>query len=363
MFGFGFGKNIFLGVDIGTSSIKIVEIKESSGRPVLSNYAQVDVPESISKDNSSAFLFESVFPGLLKEMFSQAGIKSEKASLSIPAFGGLVTLIEFPRMSKEDMEQAIRFEAQKYIPMSLNDVVLSWDTFEKEPPSKKKGEKGEIKNDPSSRVKTILVAASKSKVMAYEKLAKEAGITLDSIELESFSMVRSLVGNDEGNFIIVDMGSRICNIILVRDGMISLSRNIDAGGTDITKTIAKSLGIDEERAELLKVSGRNLFEKESFINFPSLELILAEINRVIKTIQNEKNGTNKIDGVILSGGTANLTGIKEYFSRNLEQNVLLGDPFGRVDYPKKLENEIRKKGLQFTVSLGLAIKGFNNRKK
>jgi len=212
------------------------------------------------------------------------------------------------------------------------------------------------------KYQVLLVAASKNKVAKYEKIVKGAGLELKGIEIESFSMTRSLIGNDQGNFIIVDVGSRVCNIALVERGVIKVNRNIDAGGKDITRSIASGLNISEERAEKLKTSGNDIFSADLAINYPTLELIVSETSRVIKSFyKNEDN--SKVDAIILSGGTANLFGITKYFTDKLNVRTIVGNPFSRIDYNKKLEPVISLMKTHFSVAVGLALRGEKNAKK
>ncbi len=358
MFGLDFGKNVFLGIDIGTSAIKIVELGISSGKPILSNYAWMPIKTPFDSNRMKTENLEVPFAEYLKKMIKEAGFRSQKAYVSIPAFGGLITLIDFPEMNRDDMDQAIRFEAHKYIPTSLDDVIISWDIVDDKKVADNSGQESS-NNSSSSKIQVLLVAASKNKVAKYESLIRSAGLELRAMELESFPMVRSLVGNDPGSFIVVDIGSRICNIMLVENGTIKINRNIDAGGKDITRTIAKSIGLDEERAESMKLSNKNFFTKESYINFPSLEMILDEVSRIIANLSQEGKGM-KIDGIILSGGTAKLTGIDSYFSDMLKQKVIIGNPLSRVQYDHRLDPILGNQGIQFSVSIGLALKGINN---
>lgn len=361
MFGFNFGKNIFIGIDIGTSSIKMVEVKVSGNKPVLSNYAWMKLPEISGKDDFNSAYFETILPQYLKKMIKAAGFKGKNACVSIPAFGGLIALIDFPQMAEKEMEQAIRFEAHKYIPTSLDEVSFSWDIVGKRP--KPNSGSMSLENlEPSvgqapagEKVQVLLVAASKNKVERYEKIIKNIGLNLKNIEIESFSLVTSLVGNDPGNFIIIDIGSRVCNILLVEKGIIKANRNIDAGGKEMTRIMAKSMGVDEEKAERVKISGKNLFSSESSLNFPSLEAIAGEASRMINSYF--KNQPEKIDSIILSGGAASMTGIDEYFSSALKIKTISGNPFSRVSYNPKLEPVIGKISSQFSVSIGLALRG------
>jgi len=306
-----------------------------------------DISEKNS-DTGSNF-FEKAIPEYIKKVIKTANFKAKKAYVSIPSFGGLITLIDFPQMAPEDMEPAIKFEAHKYIPTSLDEVVISWEIV-----------KNEIEKENSNKkVQVLLVAASKNKVLAYEKIIKDAGLKLLGIEMENLAMVDSLVGNDPGNFIIVDIGYRVCNIIYTEKGIIRANRNIDAGGGDITKTISTSLEITSERAEIMKISQKNFFNIESNLNFPSLDLIIGEILRITNALPKNENGL-QIDALILSGGTADLVGLEGFIQKKVGVKTIIGNPFGRVGYDKKNSLAIEKIKNQFPVAMGLALKGLEN---
>lgn len=358
MFGFNFRNNTFLGIDIGTASIKIAELKVIEGRPTLSNYAWMPLNENIlGKGDINSDYSYAILPQYIKRIVKKAKFKTKSAFISLPSFGGLITLIDFPEMAEQDMEQAIKFEAHKYIPTALDEVVISWDIVEKSSlKTAVKDNETEKENKSDTILKVLLVAASKSKVLKYENLIKTAGLKLKSIDIEAFSIVRSLVGNDPGCFIIVDIGSESCNIILVEKGIIRINRNIDAGGADLTKTISKGMAIDFERAEALKISGKNFFSSESSISFFTLELITGEVERIIRTYL--KDGEkNMISEIILSGGTANMVGLSEYFFNKLKIKTVVGNPLARIGYDKRLEKAVSEIRTSFSVAIGLALKG------
>jgi type IV pilus assembly protein PilM len=359
MFDFNFKKNIFLGVDIGTASIKIVEIRIVDGKPVLSNYAWMSLEGNAlaERDMDSEYVYATL-PGYVKKMFKKAKFIGRDAYVSLSAFGGLITLIDFPEMASADMEQAIRFEAHKYIPTSLEDVVISWDIVEKKEVSKKiELAPDKTKSASETIVKVLLVAASKSKIVRYENLIKASGLNLKSVDIETFSITRSLLGNDPGSFIIIDIGSKACNIILVEKGIIRINRNLDAGGLDITKAIAKEMQIDMERAESLKTSSKNFFAPDSAVtNFFTLEVIVGEVERMIRAYFKEE-GKEKIDEIVLSGGMAHMTGLADYFSNKLKIKTVVGNPFARIAYDSKLEKAIYEMRTSFAVAIGSALKG------
>ena len=117
MFNFDFGKNIFFGLDIGTSSIKAVELELIDGKPFLSNYAWMPLDSLRKKNGDELSDLDLVLPKYLKKIIKEAKFRGKNAYVSVPASAGLITPIDFPAMADEDIEQAIRFEAHKYVPI------------------------------------------------------------------------------------------------------------------------------------------------------------------------------------------------------------------------------------------------------
>lgn len=354
MFNFSFGKNkkFFLGIDIGASAIKIVELKEKNGKPYLSNYAWVEVPSFVQKSEAETeIFFGEVYPQYIKKALDESGVKSKEAYASISTSGSLIMVIDFPRMSKDELDHAIKFEAQKYIPVPLEEVAISWEIVGGEVPD------GKTVSENSGNLQIFLAVVSKKNVLRYEKAVKNSGLDLKKIEIENISMAKSLVGDDKGKFVLLDIGFRSCNIAYVESGYIKINKSVDVGGIDLTRAIAESVGVSQERAETMKVSGQNFFDTKSSIRFPALEIILQETAGFLKNIS--KDG-NKVEAIMLSGGTAALVGLVRLFEERLGIKTLLGNPFGRVECEpdcKKVLEPIRTK---FAISAGLALQGFDD---
>jgi len=344
---FDFGEKSFIGVDIGTATIKVAEVKIKNKKPALSNYASIKIP--VRENGSVQILSEKFLAELLKKLLKEGKISNGTFFFSVQSFGALLTLIKLPQISDQDLEQAIQFEAHKYIPTSLDQVSLSWAIINDQVSQKQEGKQ------------ILLVAVPNKKIERYENISQMADLKIEAIEIESFSLVRSLIGKDSGKFMIVDIGSRVCNIILVEKGEIKLNRNIDAGGKDITKAIAAGLSVDENRAENLKLSGMNFFGQESNIKLPCLDLILEEIKRVLVSNYKKNEITGIIDGIILSGGTANLVGLENYFSNKLGIKTQIGNPFGRITCDNVSEEKLKKISSQFSVAVGLALKSLEEK--
>ena len=343
---FGFGKPRFLGIDFGTASIKAVELVVENNQPVLVNYGQVSLADLEKGTPPQGRSYDEEITLHLKTLLEHMKPKSRSANVAMPAFIGLISLVEFPAMEESELQEAVRFEAHKYIPSSLDDVALSWEVV---------GVNSILGN--GERMEVLLVAALKKEVARYEGYIASVEFTLDFLELETFSIVRSIVGREPGLTLLIDIGSRATNLLLVENGLVKVSRNLDVGGRDITRVLAESLSITLDRAKLLKRSGKDfLMAPEAALTFPALQMIASEAERMLAAYQMKHSGV-QCKGVILSGGTAQFAGLVKYYSNLLKLPVTLGDPWKNVEYDPKLEKKIRELGPAFSVALGLALHG------
>lgn len=365
MFNFSLGnKGTSLGVDFGTSSIKIVELEKKNGMLHLLNYGWVEIP---SKKNIGELGFDfkaetgdSNLPLLLKKLSDKMKLKANTAHLSMGSYKGLSALVKVNNVSESDLGEIIRLEASKYIPVSLDEVYLSSDIVSRTGQVKESGveklnnifKKGDTNED----MEILLVAAPKDDVHFYEGAVKSSGLEVASFELDIFSAVRSLIGDKPGAFVVVDIGAKITNIIFIESGIIKINRNINIGGDEITKNIASSLNVTWERAEEFKKKNDYLKAEGKAIILPILNIIAKETRRVLD-LYSPSQKTN-IEGIIMVGGGAEIFGIADIFSESFGSIVSVGNPWKDV----MIENDnVREKSTLiaplYATATGLAMKG------
>lgn len=352
-------KNSFVGVDFGTSAIKVVELSYKNQQVNLENYGIVDLDWSGDTEQMKAgggLSYEQRLNDALRKLIEKMKIKSDaQAYVSIPGFSGLITIIELPEMGQEELSNAIQFEAHKYIPSSLDEVAMSWEIIEHVEPVKL-GAQGTEKAD-GRRIKVLLVAAPKKDIEHYERLVLGTKLEVGAIELETFSITRSLVGDDGGTFFIIDIGSRATNMILVEKGVVRVNRNIDAGSNEITTAISESMTISRQRAEIFKKGEKDFLNTtESSFIIPVLELIVGESKRIINGYL-EKNKDLRIDGIFLSGGASKMKGLDKYYSKSIGMPVTIGNPWRRIVFEDNVKPIVEELGTSFSVALGLALRG------
>lgn len=348
---FGGNENRLLGIDIGTSGIKIVELEHHprSKEVTLENYVMVGFRENLPQKERERRITKEEVTELLKVALKEGKIKSRNSSFSIPAFSSFISFVTMPRVGKEDIRKALTVEAQKFIPVSLEEVVLGWEVID-EPDQK------EIANiRDQNKMKVLLLAVPRDIVTRYKEIAEGSGLKLKNLEVEAFPLLRSLTTNYQKTFVILDIGSRVCNILVVANGSLRGARNIGLGGDDLTEILARSIDITYDRAEELKKNEGLLNKQVAELLTPVLGNIVDELKRVI-AIYKSKNPNKEIQEVVLSGGTASMKGVSELFSNRLNIPASIGNPWKKITADESIKSVLAAKGASFSISIGLALK-------
>lgn len=350
-----------VGVDVGNSGVKIVEIEKIDGKLVLVNYAIAHSKEELIKPGTSGVVSDSAGP-IVKKALSESDIKTEKVNVAVPSFSSLTTTIQMPQMPQSEIEQVVLREAPKYIPVQLSDVVYGWqiiEGLEKESPEGEGDEKALARK--AKPLNVLMVAIMKDISNQYQKVFSSNGLTIDSLEIDSFSLERSLIGAKKGSFMILDIGHKVCNVIAVSNKNILLNRTIDVAGDRITKIISKSLNIDIKRAEKLKIEQGIEIDKDGTNTVSQvLGVLIAEIKRTNSALL-ENYPDVKIEKILLSGGGSKLKGLQEYITKEVGIPTALGNPLEEIAYPDGAEDAIGDHGPTLSIATGLAMLGFEEK--
>lgn len=347
IFGIGSRPKSYLGIDIGTLSIKIVEISNENGRPKLENYAILTDYDLVER-TPKAFGGEAGL--MLRRLIKEGKIEAREINMSVPIFSSFLTVMELPQMSESEIVNAIQFEARKYIPVPLDSVLIDWSLI---------GASGDgLSGGQAGKILILLVAIPKDLINEYTTIAKEADLKLLTIELETISATRALIGNDPVPAILMDMGSRDTTISVVDSGYLRISHSIETSGEDLTRALANSLNINWRRAEeLKKESGLKVMDSNNQITnvlTPLLDVIIKATQNIIDIYFSKTK--KKIEKLIIYGGASRMPGFAEYLNDRLKMDVVVGNPFSRVVYPEKLEPIISEIGHEFTIAVGLALR-------
>ncbi len=353
-----FSKN-FLGIDIGTSAIKIVELSTFAGRVKLENYAelptqafhqrQMPVPEK-----STIFLPGEDIAGGIKMALNEAKIKTKDCVIAIPDFLSFFTTFDLPKMTKEELPQAVKIEARKYIPLPLKDVTIDWRVIEKSPNLQK--EEG---------LTILTVAVPNEVVYKYQQIAILANLKLFVLEAEVFGLIRALIKQKERLIGLIDMGAKSTTCSVVENGILKIYHSLNISGRALIEKICRELGIEWELAEKVVRSWgipntppywtpemKAIFGE---ILTSSMEPVLKEINKIFKQVYLKEG--KEVDKIILAGGIGLMPGILQLFQNYFKKEVELADPFSNIYSPPILKDYLKKMGPTFAIATGMALRG------
>jgi type IV pilus assembly protein PilM len=353
-----FGGRSVLGVDIGTTSIKIAELSRKEERSVLVNYGILETKEYLNYPNrviqsSSLRISEKDAARTLKILLREMGTKSRIAVASIPAFAAFTTVLEMPLLSAEETRKAVNFQAPQYIPLPISEVAVDWVKI------------GEYDTAERQRYQRIfLIGIPQEIIQKYRSIFREAGLKLVALEIDGLAIVQSLSAREGGNLLFIDLGAETSDIFLAGDGNVFYSGQTDYGGVYLTQAIARSLGVSTMRAEELK-RRRGLLaggaESElSTLTQPFLDVIIQEVNHAKDAF--ERRYGKKVDKAMLLGGGANLLGIQEYFANQVNVPIVRPNFFAAIGHDPKLEPIAGQLQNELPVAVGLAERYFTQEK-
>ena len=311
-----------------------------------------------SPTDSLQFLDKEV-ADMLKRIIQEAKVNTKTAIVSVPVHASFSTMMELPEMSEKELESAVNFEAKQYIPVPLAEVVMDWRLVGKKIAKPVEGGRpGTVSPKGEAKVQVFLVAVPKETINKYTKIMKLAGLDLVALETENFPLMRSLLGNDKSAVAIIDIGAQSTDINIIDKGFVRISRNIETSGTEFTRVLSQGLNLTYQRAEILKKERglkKDLAEREiSEIMMPIIDIITNEIERLTDSYS-RKNG-QKIERVILVGGSARLPGLVDYFAKRLGIETSVGNPWARLVYPQILRPALDELASSFGVAVGLAMR-------
>ncbi len=335
--------NYFLGIDIGNSSLKMVELEKKGKKINLANYGFSDNIEGadFTYSDDVSFLAKSIV-----RLKDELGIKTNKANASLPSWSVFSSLINLHNVDPKKLDEKIIEEARKVIPLPLDEMVLDWKVI---PGSDK------IKGN----VKVFLTGSPKKLIKKYIDVFREAKITLTNLETESFSLIRSILGNDPTTTMLIEMGENSTDFSIVKESIPFLNRSINVSGKTISSEISSKMGVSFEQAEQFKfdlgMSNENKRAELPKIIIDAVNPIINEIKYMTDLYYNSNN--DNIEKIVLSGGSSLLYNFSEYLEDLLNVKVIIANPWFKVSYPQELEQVLSEVGPRLSVAVGLALRG------
>lgn len=338
-----------IGLDVGSSSIKLVELGETKNGYKLQNLGILPLPPEAIVDGA---LMDSVtIIDTIRELINSTKTKTKDVVASVSGHSVIVKKISLPVMSESELEESIQWEAERYIPFDINDVNIDFQIF------------GSSSENPEV-MDVVLVAAKKDIINDYVSVITEAGLNPVVIDVDAFAIENMLEANyeiekDEA-VAIANVGASITNINILKNRMTAFTRDIFKGGNQITEEIQRQLHIDYEEAEKIKVGSKIDASSQPIIQNvlrEASESLAMEIGNSIEFFQSTTT-YEKISKLYLSGGGAKIKDFDIILQQQIGIPVEIVNPFKKIEYSEKnfdLEY-LREIGPMMAVGVGLATR-------
>lgn len=359
-----------LGIDIGSSSAKIVQLSMEGTEIVLDTYGEMDLgPYGDREARKAVHLTTNQIATMLMDLLQAVDAHARRGAIAVPFSASLITIVELPKRDIDQMDKIIASEAKPFIPVPMDTVILNWFVLSDEAPVETSLAAIETKiPEIIEKQKVMLIATEKEVVGAYSQVAQTDGIAVDFLEVEFFSAARACMADAKGPALVVDLGASTTKLYVMNGhGIVVGTHAIPFGGEAITENIMKSLESDFEKAEqakrvhgLIKHADYPPHENTAITAAieTSLTKIIDEISKLIK--ESAKTGGVDVQKIILTGGGACMPGITDAVHKRLKIETVLAQPFVYARGPIILEDVLRDVGPKFAVALGLALRAIKS---
>ncbi len=361
--GIGKGKpDTYVGIDIGSSYVKIVQLKKEHGLLVLETYGEI----ALGPYNEDGEHFSGELTNLepdkmakaISNLIEQANVTATNAVISVSSATSLIFILKLPKINEKNMAGVVENEARKYIPVPLTEVSLDWWIIPEKEIYGEYEDKGDIQK--SNKVDVLVAAVRNEIVEKYNKINSILSkFDAPSYEIETFSAIRASFKHELSPVMLIDFGSSGTRISVIEHGVVRKFHSINRGSAYLTSSLKKSLQIGFDEAEKMK---RNVGIDPNHKNEQAQKILLAGVNHIFSEIKNvlfdfEKEYKKPVSKIILTGGGSLLGKFREQLESRYNITTIYANPFSKVVSPDFLEEVLEDAGPEFVVAIGLALQG------
>jgi type IV pilus assembly protein PilM len=313
-----------VGLDIGSSSVKIVQLKERKGGFTLQAFGSAPLPPEAIVDG--ALMNSSAIVQAIQELVAKEKVKTKEVAIGVRGHSVIIKKISLPRMSQEELDESIQWEAEQYIPFDVKDVNIDTTILTPE-------------GDAAGQMDVLLVAAKKDMINDYMSVCAEAGLTATVVDVDAFAVQNAYEASydvDPGTTaVLINVGAAVTNINILARGTTTFTRDITMGGNAFTEEIQKQLNISYDEAEALKVGGQG--ETDAVVPQEVERVIAGVAEQLAGEIQRSLDfysataADNRIGRILLSGGTARIPALFKVLEARAGVPVEILNPFKNIE--------------------------------
>lgn len=334
----------FFGLDIGSRFVKAIQLKQrGSGFELVAYGACPSNGKGLLSDSESDL---NALSEIVKKLTKESRMRTRNVAVAVPQDQVYTRMITVPKLVEEELTSALRWEAEQFVPIPLEEATLAHQVV------------GQINEDGKDKMRVLLVACPNRIVDKMIKVLQAADLNPVAIESEIFSVARSLAPVSSEPAMVVDLGARATDLAFVENGQVAFVYSIATAGEALTRAVATELGMEETQAEEYKkaygVDSQQLEGKVSGAIDPILANIVKEMEKAIRFYV---SGTSKtVKRVLLSGGTAALPEVANILAQKLNVEIQIGNPFSQVVKSDSGISVPDEQVFFYSVAVGLAMK-------
>lgn len=333
----------YFGVDLGNSGIRLVELKLIHDKPTLVTYGDIELPFELMSSDSPADI--SRIAEVLKKLVSDARVGTKNVVAGLPASKVFASILKLPQMADNEIAHTIRFQADKYIPMPIDQVKLDFFRV--------------TQNKEAEEIDVLLVATPTSIANKYLSIFQQAGLELMALDINVVAQSRSMVPNADIDVVVVEFASLTTNMGLISSGVPGLIRSVNVGAKSLIRVTSQNLGLDEVQAEqFVRKFGLTQTKLEGQVYRamkPLLDNVVDEIKRSIDFFYQNNTG-RKIEKIVITGGPASIPEMPVYLANALGLPVEIGNPWQKISYATEFTDRLSGMALGYSTAVGLALR-------
>jgi len=350
----------FLGIDIGSQSVKMALLKPAGSGYELVNFGMASLPPDtiVDGDLENPAAITAAIKNLIKS--EKIPSKVKYAAFCVSGQSVIIKKITVPLMSEQELTESIQQEAEQYIPFDIDEVNVDFQIVKAEGDIPAAGEK--IDEDDDRQMEVLLVAAKKDVVAEHSEIITDAGLTPVVVDLDVFALENAFqlshAIDDDDTIALINIGASVTNVNIIENGITAYTRDIPVGGANITESIQKNLGVGFRDAELYKLGHVDDPAKQREV-IPHIKSGLLEVTEELKKTFEmfSRTSDNRVRRLFLSGGTATMEGIDHLVGSEMGLSCEVINPFAGLRVGKSFDADyIEQVGPLAAVAVGLALR-------
>lgn len=337
-------KKELVGLDIGSNTVKLLELKSVKSGYQLKNIGEAVLPRDAIV-NKVIGNYDAVSE-TIASLFGDLRVKTKNVAISISGHSVIIKKVSLPKMSENELRESIPWELEQYIPQSIHDVNYDYQVMPGE--------------TPEGNIDVLIVAAKKDVTNSYVSVVKEAGLNPVVVDVDVFALENMYMVNypePDGLVSLVNIGAAVTNINILKDGISVFTRDITTGGNLYTEWIMKETNAAFEEAELLKISAKDGESPAGIerVTNEFVDMISGEIKRTLDFFSSTL-WTSSVGRILIGGGSSGVAGLKDTLSDMTDAAVDFMNPFRNVAYdPNDFDPQyIQSIAPKMSVAMGLA---------